>query len=239
MTNTGVTDPEQFLPEFKSYTEKGISISTVGLGASLDFDLLRNLAEAGNGSNYFIGNPEGDIQKVFIDEINSLLFPVGKVPKVRLELPKGWTVEKCFGYQPEFINQNTIEIPLENLTCNSTQIVMLNIKRNNFKNKKIKASLSFERNGKKSRVEARQFYRNRTSQTNPELPKNYSIAQMANALKDFAEAYKNGTPLDFKPLKNSLATTDWLIREKDKDVERVYSILEKMLPKQPANLARP
>jgi hypothetical protein len=116
---------------------------------------------------------------------------------------------------------------------------MLNIKRNNFKNKKIKASLSFERNGKKSRVEARQFYRNRTSQTNPELPKNYSIAQMANALKDFAEAYKNGTPLDFKPLKNSLATTDWLIREKDKDVERVYSILEKMLPKQPANLARP
>jgi hypothetical protein len=56
------------------FNEKGIDISTIGVGKSLDFDLLKKLAEAGRGSNHFIGENEEDIQKVFIDELQSLVY---------------------------------------------------------------------------------------------------------------------------------------------------------------------
>jgi len=84
MTNQGETNHEIILANSKKFNDLGIEISTIGVGESIDFDLLRNLAENGNGSNHFIGDSETDIQKVFVNELESLVYNLSSIIKTQL-----------------------------------------------------------------------------------------------------------------------------------------------------------
>ena len=59
LANAGITDPAQIkkLVE-KKYTEMGIALSTFGLGADYNEDLLTQLAETGRANYYFIDSPD-------------------------------------------------------------------------------------------------------------------------------------------------------------------------------------
>lgn len=50
MANVGVTDPAVLRSKTHSFAEKGISVSTIGVGTHFDEDLLIRMAEAGQGS---------------------------------------------------------------------------------------------------------------------------------------------------------------------------------------------
>lgn len=236
MTNSGETNPEKIISNSKTYNDKGIEISTIGVGDQLDFDLLRQLSDAGNGSNYFIGENEEDIQKTFVDELQSLLFQIGKRPNVIIELPKNLKIKEFYGYRPQFLSDNKVSLNIENLNSGVTQIFLLKVEKESDANAEIKVQLNYSKNDKNISLEEIKNYKSKIESTNNELKKNYQIALMASNLKKACAEYS----------KNNFGNADSLIKEtidyvqlnsdlKDKDINRLFFILKRLDTKRPVN----
>ncbi len=187
MTNSGITDPEIILRDSKIYNDKNIDISTIGVGQQLDFDLLRQIANNGKGSNYFIGENEMDIQKTFKDELESLLYNIGKNPKLIVTLPEGMKIRKFYGYQPQVISENKIQIDIENLDCGQTQIFLLEVEKKEARNTAIHTSLIYEKDNEMKTLNYKSKYQTNENNTEFEVKKNYQIAKMASELKEIAK----------------------------------------------------
>jgi len=67
---------------------QGIDLSTIGVGLDLNNDLLRTLARSGRGLYHFISDYK-DINKVFVNEVQSLISSVAKDVQVRIEYGPG------------------------------------------------------------------------------------------------------------------------------------------------------
>jgi Mg-chelatase subunit ChlD len=231
MTNVGITDHEAILANSKKYNDRGIEISTIGVGGQLDFTLLRNLAENGRGSNHFIGDAERDIQKVFITELESLLYSLGKNPVLTVSLPRGAVINKVYGFKPRYLSENSVEVKFENLSAGSTQVVLLEVDFSKAQGSTINTEMEYEKNGKAHVVKEKGRYNPGVQQTNKQIAKNYSIGVMATALKDYADEYVKGTNPAKTALKDAVAFTDTHTGAKDEDVKRVYELLKQLLDK--------
>lgn len=232
MTNSGITDPETILKESKEFNDKGIDISTIGVGQQLDFDLLRKIAAYGRGSNYFIGENETDIQKTFKDELESLLYNIGKKPKLTINIPQGMKVKKFYGYEPQYNSDHQIEVELENLDCGQTQIFLMEVEKNETENSKITASLTYEKNDETKNISLKRRYDELTETTQKELKKNFQIAKMTTELKkaakDFSQANMGNTK---KSMQNIIDYYQSFCDKNDEDLKRVYDIALKYAPK--------
>lgn len=227
MTNRGETNVEKIISNSKKYNNKGIEISTIGVGQSLDFDLLRSLAEAGRGSNHFVGENEADIQKVFIDELESLLYQIGKKPEIAIELPQGYTITKFYGYDPSYIAENKVTVSAENLNSGITQIFLMEVSKDDTAaNSLINASITYLKNGKQQKITKEVTYYSKTASTNSEIRKNYTIGVMADALREYARRYVINQASDTTLLSNATAFAERIGNVKDQDVKRVYAILK-------------
>jgi len=233
MTNSGITDPETILKQSKEFNDKGIDISTIGVGQQLDFDLLRRIATYGRGSNYFIGDAEKDIQKTFKDELESLLYNVGKKPKLTINLPEGMRINKFHGYQPKYISNHQIEVELENLDCGQTQIFLMEVEKNEMESSSISASLVYEKNDKIKNISSKKEYDAMTETTQQELKKNFQIAKMATELKkvakDFSQTNIGNTT---RSMQNIINYYQSFCDKKDEDLRRIYDIALQYSPRQ-------
>jgi len=101
LANAGITEVDK-LEEIcrKKNREKGISISTFGVGADYNEDLMLGLAEHGSGNYYFIETPD-QIPNIFKRELDGLLSVVAQNMKMTITLPSGVQVSKVFGYKYE------------------------------------------------------------------------------------------------------------------------------------------
>ena len=77
IANQGVVDPARIAAESREYNGQGIDLSTIGVGLDLNNDLLRTLARSGRGLYHFISDYK-DINKVFVNEVQSLISSVAK-----------------------------------------------------------------------------------------------------------------------------------------------------------------
>ncbi|AZA88623.1 VWA domain-containing protein [Chryseobacterium shandongense] len=236
MTNSGITDPETILKQSKEFNDKGIDISTIGVGKQLDFDLLRKIATYGRGSNYFIGDDEKDIQKTFKDELESLLYNIGKKPKLTINLPEGMKIHKFYGYQPKYISNHQIEVELENLDCGQTQIFLMEVEKNDLESSLISASLAYEKNYKIKNISSKKGYDAMTETTQQELKKNFQIAKMATELKKAAKDFLQTNMENSKrSLQNIINYYQSFCDKSDEDLRRIYDIAIKYSSGQNAN----
>lgn len=236
MTNSGITDPETILKQSKEFNDKGIDISTIGVGKQLDFDLLRKIATYGRGSNYFIGDDEKDIQKTFKDELESLLYNIGKKPKLTINLPEGMKIHKFYGYQPKYISNHQIEVELENLDCGQTQIFLMEVEKNDLESSLITASLVYEKDCKIKNVSSKKGYDAMTETTQQELKKNFQIAKMATELKKAAKDFSQTNMENSKrSLQNIINYYQSYCNKNDDDLRRIYDIAIKYSSGQNAN----
>lgn len=98
LANTGVVDPQELKRIVQTkYTEEGVALSTFGLGADYNEDLLTLLAETGRANYYFIDSAD-KIPALFARELKGLLNVVAQNAVVQLELPQGVKCEKVYGY---------------------------------------------------------------------------------------------------------------------------------------------
>ncbi|MFA7688422.1 MAG: VWA domain-containing protein [Moheibacter sp.] len=227
MTNTGEVNHEIILANSKKFNDEGIEISTIGVGQSIDFDLLRSLAENGRGSNHFIGDSEKDIQKVFINEVESLLYNLGKETKVTIELPAGFKIAKLYGYKPVFESDSKVIVNLENLNAGTTQVILMEVESDKSSNLKISASLQYKVDGKTIHLnESFKYNSNRKKSTQEEISKNYAIAIMADALKEYAGDFVKGSNPTKTKIEASMKFTENHADLKDEDAKRMYDLLK-------------
>lgn len=72
LANVGITEPERLVGLCRSALDQGITTTTIGFGQGYDEELLREMAEAGGGSTYYIESPD-QAPAVFTEEIEGLL----------------------------------------------------------------------------------------------------------------------------------------------------------------------
>ena len=200
MANVGVINPEQIIKNSLEYNKQGIDISTIGVGYGVNYELLRQIAKNGKGANHYVGCAE-DVQKVFIDEVESLLSPVAKEVSLDVEFENGLVLFDVYGYSPQ-IGVNKVHFEVDDINSSLTQIFLLKFdtKKINYGSEaKVKISFNFldiKSNQRKTigknisvvfdKNSSEGFLKDR------EVKKNYSIAIMAQSLKEMALKYETG-----------------------------------------------
>lgn len=127
LANVGVTDPFELKKLAGSkYDANGIALSTFGLGADYNEDLLTSLAETGRANYYFIKQAD-QIHDIFASELKGLLSVVAQNAAISVALPAGVTCEKVYGY-PYEVKDNKIEVRFNDIYANDDKAVLIRLK---------------------------------------------------------------------------------------------------------------
>lgn len=113
MANVGITDPVLLAAKAQSVTEKGLSVSAVGVGREFNEDLLIAMCEAGRGNYYYVKNAD-EIPAVFAKELRGLLKITAQDVRVTLRSEAGKVVG-IIGYEQQVVPGSTPEAVVLNL----------------------------------------------------------------------------------------------------------------------------
>ncbi|HEX8247486.1 MAG TPA: VWA domain-containing protein [Pyrinomonadaceae bacterium] len=235
IANVGVVEPTKIAVESSEFNGLGIDLSTIGVGLDLNNDLLRTLAERGRGLYHFVSDYQ-DIEKVFVNEVQSLVSSVAKKVEVSVDYDANLQIEKIYGYAPR-LRANGFSISLDNMNNGLTQVVMARFRaRNATKNSlPVRVRLSYF-DVKRGRVveEVQQVSLTPSRQDSCELladgevKKNYTIAELAQSLFDMTEAARRQNYREAENFLNA-STADAYRRYpnmEDKDIRFILNIIE-------------
>lgn len=237
IANRGVTDPKQIAQNSLSYNDRGIDLSTIGVGMDLNKDLLSGLAKSGRGLFHFVADSQ-DIQKVFVNEVQSLISPVASEPNLSVEYGPGLQLVKVYGYQPK-IGENSIKIKLDNMNSGMTEVVLMRFKAHGDAAEEslpVKVRLSYFDLDRNKTVVTTQ--KSSIALTDGEggnmledssVAKNYAIAVLAQAIRDMAASCEGGRYREAESLLNSAIarTSRQYPNLDDEDIKRTLSIAQK------------
>lgn len=143
MANEGVTDPAKLCKIASGkFQEEGIALSTFGLGAEYDEDLLTQMAESGRGNYYYIDKAD-KIPEIFAKELDGLLNVVAQNATVSIALPSGVTCEKVFGY-PYTEKDGKITVALNDVFAKEDKVFLMKVKINDAEIKELNFPVQLE-----------------------------------------------------------------------------------------------
>ena len=188
IANQGITTPSFIAQDSAAQNAQGIDLSTIGVGLELNNELLRTLARSGRGLYHFISDYK-DINKVFVNEVQSLISSVAEDVQVRIEYGPGLRLDKIYGYQPAYVN-GRVSITLDDMNNGLTQVVMARFRTDSVGTTlPVKVRLSYFDVKRKCKVEEVQDLQlvpaERDSSdllADVEVKKNYTIAELADSL---------------------------------------------------------
>ena len=196
IANEGVTDPRQIAQDSLAYNDRGVDLSTIGVGLELNKDLLRELARGGRGLFHFVADA-GDIEKVFVKEVQSLVSPVAREPNLQIEYGPGLELVKLYGYEPQ-TREGSVSLRLDNMNQGLTEVVLLKFRvKPESRGARLPVRLRFNyydiEQGKQVVKTEESYVGVREGAAgdalrDSEVSKNYTIAQLAQAIRDMAEA---------------------------------------------------
>ncbi|HEX8116369.1 MAG TPA: VWA domain-containing protein [Pyrinomonadaceae bacterium] len=236
IANQGVTNPELIARDSLSYNDRGVDLSTIGVGLDLNKDLLRDLAKSGRGLFHFVADAQ-DIDKVFLREVQSLVAPVASEPNLEVEFGPGLELAQVYGYEPERA-ANGLKIKLDNMNQGLTQVVLLRFKARprteDSPRPSVRVRLSYYDLEQKRRVEKSEEASLSPAAggdmlRDPEVGKNFTIAQLAQAIRDMAEAVEAKRFKDAEALITAavLQTRRRYPNLEDEDVARTLHVAQK------------
>ena len=126
LANAGITDMDRIIDLSRKASKNGITLTTMGLGASYDENMLTNIADYGAGNYYFIESP-AQIASIFSKEFNKMINTVAKNPKIKLELSDDVTIKEVYGYKYSQFN-NGVEINPGDITSGQTRSLLISLK---------------------------------------------------------------------------------------------------------------
>jgi Ca-activated chloride channel homolog len=234
IANRGVVDPGRIAAESSKYNGQGIDLSTIGVGLDLNNDLLRTLARSGRGLYHFISDYK-DINKVFVNEVQSLISSVAKMVQVSIEYGPGLQLEKIYGYQPRYGNGN-VSVVMDDMNNGLTQVILAKFRTDSVKSTiPVKVRLSYYDVKRKCRVEEMQDVHLVPAESDScdlladvEVKKNYTIAELANSLFEMAGLARRG---NYSEAQNALdASVAAAYRRypnmEDEDIRFILDIIE-------------
>jgi len=145
LANAGITNISQINKISRRASERGIGITTMGLGANYDETMLTNIAEYGAGNYYFIESPT-QIASIFNKEFGQLVKTVAKNPRIKLHLEPGVKIKDVSGYK-YFEKDGNIEINPGDLFGGQERNILIRLDAPTSQlgsNKLAKASLEFD-----------------------------------------------------------------------------------------------
>ena len=92
----GVTDVESILAMSGGYNSEGVGLTTIGLGTSFNYQLMRSLAEEGDGNFYFVEDAAA-VDEVFTEEISFFTVPVAFDLTVELAAGSDFRIARAYG----------------------------------------------------------------------------------------------------------------------------------------------
>lgn len=106
MANVGASAPEALLQSIAQYKDKGLFLTTVGVGVGMYNDwLLEQLANQGNGHYLHFSNTE-EIQTAFVDRLTRQLQVVAKNAKIQVAFnPQRVSHYRLLGYENRALAQ--------------------------------------------------------------------------------------------------------------------------------------
>jgi Ca-activated chloride channel homolog len=94
--NVGPSSNEEIIAMSRGYNAEGIGLTTIGLGNSFNVELMRGLAEQGDGNYYYVGDAV-DVQDVFTTEVHSFMVPVARDVLVEVDEGRTYRFERAWG----------------------------------------------------------------------------------------------------------------------------------------------
>ena len=248
LTNTGQVDIESIVKNAHNYSNRHqIGITMVAIGVQVNDALGRQISKSGKHSFHYVNDSE-DIQKIFVDEVESIFSKIAKDVKLEIEFDRNLKLSEFYGYAPRIRSQK-ISLHLNNMNAGLTQVVLAKFKARIPKQMgRVDVRLTYFDVEKKKRVSQQQFiflnYQANASNDllrNAEVRKCISIAEMAKCLKQMAIVLDKSTPqkADYARVKDMLDVQIGEIKKRyqraqDQDVKRVLKMLESY-----ANAVRP
>lgn len=125
LTNTGVLDPRKIVRNARAYDrDRRIGISMIGVGVNFNDALARQLTDDARTSAHFIDDA-ADIEKVFIEELESLLAPKARDVELEISYGNGLTLQRIYGYERRKQRRgNTVTLELKRMNSGLTQVIM-------------------------------------------------------------------------------------------------------------------
>ncbi|MCK6507650.1 von Willebrand factor type A domain-containing protein [Myxococcota bacterium] len=98
--NVGSSSWDEMLSQIKGYADKGVTLSTIGLGMGNYKDtLMEQLSNKGDGNNYYIDDQQ-QAQRVFVDELGGTLVTIARDVKIQVEFnPESVLAYRLIGYE--------------------------------------------------------------------------------------------------------------------------------------------
>ena len=234
IANTGVVDPGRIAAESSEFNGQGIDLSTIGVGLDLNNDLLRTLARSGRGLYHFISDYK-DINKVFVNEVQSLISSVAKMVQVRIEYGPEVHLEKIFGYAPRYAN-GSVTVTVDDMNNGLTQVILAKFRTNSLKSTlPVKVRLSYFDVRRKCMVEEVQELRLLPAESDScdvladvEVKKNYTIAELADSLFSMAGLARGGQYLQAQNTLDASVATAYrrYPNMEDQDIRFILDIVE-------------
>ena len=125
LANRGITDPRMLQDICRERVSRGISISTFGVGANYNEDLMLGLAEYGSGNYYFIDTPE-KIPAIFSQELKGLLAVTAQNVKLEIEPNSDVVIQEVYGYISESSGNLTV-VTIGDIYSNEHRTIILKL----------------------------------------------------------------------------------------------------------------
>lgn len=245
IANVGVTEPKAIADNSVVFNDRGVDLSTIGVGLDLNKDLLRELAKSGRGLFHFVADAQ-DIDKVFSSEVQSLISPVAQNPNLTVDFGANLKLNHVYGYEPK-TGDGKVEIKMDNLNSGATGVVLMRFRPGFTKigAAPVKVTLSYydlEQKRTVTKTETTIIPLTRQGSANQQdasVRKNYAIARLAQSMKDMAQACASQSYREAETLLNrSIDTTrEEYPNSEDEDIARTLAVAEgyqKVLRKQNA-----
>jgi Ca-activated chloride channel family protein len=199
--NSGIVDPSELALDASAAAERGIRVTTVGLGLDYNEDLMEDIAINGAGHYYYVKGA-ADLQPIFAGELSDLQDTVATRAELRLE-PSCTDVEiiEVYGYRMKR-EGGAVVIPIPDLAGGDTRKVVLRVKANAARvssGNVLKTSFAFDdRAGKRQESKGglglviSKDKKASVASVNKDVLAKATEIEAARALRDAATAYDKG-----------------------------------------------
>ncbi len=122
IANVGVTDPDRIAADALAHSQRGVNVSTIGLGLDMNDALLSTLARQGHGAYHFVDSAQ-EMDKVFRQEVEGLLEKVASDVHVSVEAYPGASLTMITGLDGAPPTQGA-EVVLQDMGAGDSQVVL-------------------------------------------------------------------------------------------------------------------
>ncbi len=157
LANVGIVDPKALQQLAKRMlNSENISLSTLGVGADYNEDLMTDLAIAGTGNYHFIESGS-DIPKIFDEELDQMSYLIARDVKVDITFPsEAVEIRQVYLFNYDLVDGNTIRFNLNEIYSENEKALLTDFRVKPGHNGPIKfsAKLSYQNViGKKEKIE--------------------------------------------------------------------------------------